>query len=189
VNANGDVMVGYTQFASNQHPSAGYSVHLAGDALNSIRDPLVYHAGEDYYHKTFSTATGRNRWGDFSTAQVDPSDDMSLWTLQEYGKSRLGTNDGNTGANSSRWGSWWGQLAPPKVTIDSRPESERDQRRHDAVQLHGAAVVCVRAAHYRELPHRRWLGHGGGQRLSVGDVVRDHSGGQHHGADQHQREG
>ena len=82
VNANGDVMVGYTEFSSAQHPAAGYSVHLAGDGLSTIRDPLIYHAGEDYYHKTFSTATGRNRWGDFSTAQVDPSDHMTLWSLQ-----------------------------------------------------------------------------------------------------------
>jgi hypothetical protein len=38
---------------------------------------------------------------------VDPADDMTLWTLNEYGKTRPGTNDGNTGSNSSRWSSWW----------------------------------------------------------------------------------
>ena len=121
VNANGDFMVGYTQFSSAQHPAAGYSVHQAGDAAGTIRDPQIYHTGEDYYHKTYSTTTGRNRWGDFSTAQVDPSDDMTLWTLQEYGKTRPGTNDGNTGANSSRWSTWWAALAPPNVTIDVGP--------------------------------------------------------------------
>jgi len=121
VNANHDFMVGYTQFSSAQHPAAGYSVHLAGDAAGSIRDAAIYHAGEDYYHKTFSTATGRNRWGDFSSAQVDPSDDMTLWTVQEYGKTRTGTDDGNTGSNSSRWSTWWVSLAPPTVTIDAGP--------------------------------------------------------------------
>jgi hypothetical protein len=107
VNATGDYIVGYTQFSSAQHPSTGYSIHLASDGAGTIRDPLIYHAGEDYYHKTFDTATGRNRWGDFSTAQVDPADDQTLWTLQEYGKTRPGTDDGNTGSNSSRWSSWW----------------------------------------------------------------------------------
>jgi len=107
VNSEGSFLVGYSQFSSAQHPSAGYSVHVAGDAAGTVRDPQIYHAGEDYYHKTFSTATGRNRWGDFSTAQVDPSDDLTLWTLQEYAKTRTGTDDGNTGSNSSRWSSWW----------------------------------------------------------------------------------
>lgn len=120
VNAAGDFLVGFSQFSSAQHPSAGYVVHVAGDGAGTLRDPLVYHAGEDYYHKTFDTATGRNRWGDFSTAQVDPSDDMTLWTLQEYAKARTGTNDGNTGANSSRWSSWWAGVSTtttPTYTI------------------------------------------------------------------------
>jgi hypothetical protein len=83
VNSNGDFILGYSRFGSTQHPSAGYSIHIAADGLGVMRDPLIYKAGEDYYHKTFTTATGRNRWGDFSTAQVDPSDDRSLWTLQD----------------------------------------------------------------------------------------------------------
>ena len=121
VNANGDVMLGFSQFSSAQHPSAGYAVHLAGDAAGSIRDAQIYHAGEDYYHKTFTSTTGRNRWGDFTTVQVDPTDDMTLWALQEYAKTRTGTDDGNTGSNSSRWSSWWGALGPPSVTIDAGP--------------------------------------------------------------------
>ena len=107
VNAVGDFIMGYTQFSSAQHPATGYSIHLASDGAGTIREPLVYHAGEDYYHKTFDTTTGRNRWGDFSTAQVDPVDDQTLWTLQQYAKTRPGTDDGNTGSNSSRWSSWW----------------------------------------------------------------------------------
>jgi hypothetical protein len=119
VNANGDMMVGYTQFSSAQHPSTGYSIHFGGDSPGSMRDAQITHAGEDYYHKDFGS--GRNRWGDFTTAQVDPSDDMTLWTLQEYGKTRTGTNDGTTGSNSSKWATWWAQLAPPTVTIDAGP--------------------------------------------------------------------
>ncbi len=111
VNANNDVMVGYTQFASNQHPSAGYSFRFGTDAPGTIRDPFVYRAGDDYYHKTFSTTTGRNRWGDFTTTQVDPCNDLTLWTLQEWAKARPGTDDGNTGSNSSRWASWWAAVA------------------------------------------------------------------------------
>jgi len=124
VNAAGDFLIGYSQFSSAQHPSSGYSMHLAGDAAGTLRDPLIYKAGEDYYHKTFTTTTGRNRWGDFSQTQVDPSDDQTLWTLQEYGKARTGTDDGN-GVNSSRWSTWWASVAttlpPPTVTLASGP--------------------------------------------------------------------
>jgi hypothetical protein len=124
VNAEGDFVVGYSQFSAAQHPSAGYSVHLAADAAGTIRDPLVYKAGEDYYHKTFTTNTGRNRWGDFSQAQVDPSDDQSLWVIDEYAKNRTGMNDGTTGTNSSRWSTYWAKLsfAPlPTVTMGPGP--------------------------------------------------------------------
>jgi len=121
VNAAGDFMVGFSQFSSAQHPASGYAMHLAADGAGTIRDALIYKAGDDYYHKTFSTATGRNRWGDYSKVQVDPCDDASLWTLQEYGKTRTGTNDGNTGANSSRWSSWWANVAGPSPTVTILP--------------------------------------------------------------------
>jgi len=122
-NSLGDFIVGYSQFSSAQHPSAGYSMHLAGDAAGTLRDPLIYKTGEDYYHKDFGS--GRNRWGDFSQAQVDPSDDRTLWVLDEYAKARTGTNDGTTGANSSRWSTWWasvGTTAPlPVATLAPGP--------------------------------------------------------------------
>src|SRR5262249_30686146 len=53
VNSVGDFIVGYSRFGSTLHPSAAYSVHLASEGLGTIRDPLSYKVGEDYYHKTF----------------------------------------------------------------------------------------------------------------------------------------
>jgi hypothetical protein len=121
VNSAGDFMIGYSQFSSSQHPSAGYSMHLAGDPDGSLRDPVIYKTGEDYYHKDFGS--GRNRWGDYSKVQVDPNDDRSLWTVQEYGKTRVGSNDGTSGINSSRWSTYWANVAgpPPTVTIAAGP--------------------------------------------------------------------
>jgi hypothetical protein len=122
VNSAGDFMIGYSQFSSAQHPSAGYSMHLAADAAGSLRDPFIYKVGEDYYHKDFGS--GRNRWGDFSQVQVDPSNDLNLWAIQEYAKTRTGTNDGTTGANSSRWSTYWASVASaalPTVLIAAGP--------------------------------------------------------------------
>jgi hypothetical protein len=112
VNAVGDVLVGFTRFSSASYPSAAWAYRDHNDPPGTMRDPVIVKAGEDYYHKTFSTATGRNRWGDYSTVQVDPSDDLSFWSLQQYAKARTGTDDGNTGSNSSRWSSWWAKLSP-----------------------------------------------------------------------------
>ena len=108
VNMNNDVMMGFSQFASNQYPSAGYTFRFHSDVAGSMRDPLIYKAGADYYNKTFGT--GRNRFGDYSMTQVDPSNDGDLWTLQEYTQTRIGTDDG-TGANSSRWSTWWARVS------------------------------------------------------------------------------
>src|SRR5207249_3174729 len=99
----------------DQHPSAGYAYHFASDGLGTLRDPFIYKPGEDYYHKTFSGT--RNRWGDFTTTAVDPCDDMSLWTLQEYAKTRTSTDDGNTGSNGSKWGTYWAQVAGPALAL------------------------------------------------------------------------
>lgn len=109
VNQYGDMVLGFSQFASDQYVASGYTVHARGDAAGVMNDPYIYKAGEDYYNMTFSGS--RNRWGDYSKAQVDPSNDTDLWILDEYAKARTGTDDG-TGVNSSRWSTWWARLAP-----------------------------------------------------------------------------
>jgi hypothetical protein len=50
-----------------------------------------------------------NRWGDFSATVVDPTDNVTFWTLQEYAQ----TPDPVTG--TSRWGTWWGKFHPSDV--------------------------------------------------------------------------
>ena len=109
VNAAGDVVLALSQFSSAQYPSAAYAYRFASDVAGTFRDPVVYKAGDDYYHKDFGS--GRNRWGDYVKAQVDPSDDQALWVVSEYAKARTGTDDGTTGSNSSKWGTWWARVS------------------------------------------------------------------------------
>lgn len=108
VNKNGDILLGYSQFASNQFASAGYSFRATTDAAGTMRDPVIYKAGEDYYSKAFSGT--QNRWGDYSHAAVDPVNDRDLWTIQEYAGTRT-TPDANTTTNNSRWGTWWAKVS------------------------------------------------------------------------------
>jgi hypothetical protein len=117
VNKADDVILGYTQFASNQFPSAGYSTHFGTDAANTVRDPVIYQAGLGYYDKDFTTSgtdTGGNRWGDYSNSTVDPVNDSDLWTIQELSNPQVGTgNPVDTNNNSGRWNTWWAKVAFP----------------------------------------------------------------------------
>ena len=105
VNKFGDIIVGYSQFSSAQWASAGYSVHVAGDLAGTMREPVIYKAGEDVYQKDYDS--GRNRWGDYSKAQVDPSNDADLWVVNEYAMP-IGTNK-----YGGVWGTWWAKVTPP----------------------------------------------------------------------------
>ena len=97
VNANDDMMLGYSRFGASQYASANYSYRLHSDPPNTLEADTVFKAGEAPYFKDFGT--GDNRWGDYSNVAVDPINDIDLWTIQEY----AGTD--NT------WGTWWGTIA------------------------------------------------------------------------------
>ncbi len=103
VNMFGDMIVGYSQFSSAQFAAAGYSIKARTDAAGTIQDPYIYRTGVNYYQKTFGL--GRNRWGDYSAGQTDPSDNYSLWTIQEFADTLLGTGDG-----SGRWNTWMAKV-------------------------------------------------------------------------------
>lgn len=105
VNKNNDALLGYSRFSSNQYPSANYSFRFSGDSANTFRDDTLLKAGESPYFKTLGGAD--NRWGDYSATVVDPVDDTTFWTIQEYAATANGSPlvDGN-----GRWGTWWGRI-------------------------------------------------------------------------------
>jgi Lamin Tail Domain len=110
VNRNGDVMVGFSEFESDDFADAGYAVRLGTDAAGTMRDPVIYKEGEDYYSKAF-TGT-RNRWGDYSATRIDPFNDRDIWTVQEYAGTRTVPNSSTT-TNNSRWGTFWAKVTLP----------------------------------------------------------------------------
>jgi hypothetical protein len=62
-------------------PSAGAGGRLTGDALGTIQATTIFAAGAGNYNVQ---TTGTQRWGDFSFTSVDPTDNMTMWTVQEY---------------------------------------------------------------------------------------------------------
>jgi hypothetical protein len=103
VNARNDVLLGFSEFQSNDFVDAGYAFRAGMDPPGTMQAPVTLKDGEGPYEKDSRDA--RNRWGDYSGTAVDPSDDLSLWTVQEY--SRIPTGRGDAGG---RWGTWWGRV-------------------------------------------------------------------------------
>lgn len=111
VNRNNDALIGCSRFSATTLPSAVYAQVGAGAPL-----PVVFKAGESSYVKT-GTGT-KNRWGDYSAACVDPTNDLDFWTIQEYASTPAPGYD--------RWGTWWARIAAP--TLQSTPPRRRSVR-------------------------------------------------------------
>jgi hypothetical protein len=109
VNKNNDILMGFSEYESDDYVDAGYTFRSGTDAAGTMRDPVIFKEGEDYYQKTFSGT--RNRWGDYSHTVVDPVNDGDFWTIGEYARPRVGTT--GQGSNDSRWGTWWAKIAAP----------------------------------------------------------------------------
>jgi Secretion system C-terminal sorting domain len=106
VNSNSDVLMGFTKTESDGYPGAAYAFRYGTDAAGTMQDPVIYKDGLDYYDKDFGGT--RNRWGDYSHTMVDPLNDASFWTIQEYAQTRANPNlDGY-----SKWGTWWAKVDP-----------------------------------------------------------------------------
>jgi hypothetical protein len=103
VNSVNDVLIGYSRYSASQFVTANYSFRAGTDPLGSLRDDTVLKAGEASYFKTGSATPPRNRWGDYSSTVVDPTNDKDMWTIQEYAATPAGGND--------KWGTWWGRIS------------------------------------------------------------------------------
>jgi hypothetical protein len=101
VNAEGHVLIGYSIFSAERFAAAGYSVRAGCGGDAALSEVHLLKAGEAPYVRP--DGAGNNRWGDLSETVVDP-DGSRLWTLQEYAAA--------PDAGSSRWGTWWGGVAP-----------------------------------------------------------------------------
>ena len=74
MNARNDVLVGFTEFQSDDFADAAYAYRAGTDPPWTMREPVTLKDGEGPYTKTRG---GLNRWGDYSGTQVDPSDDLA----------------------------------------------------------------------------------------------------------------
>jgi hypothetical protein len=113
VNQDDVAAIGFSGSSPREYAGGYYTIVRPS---SGTADPVsLLKPGEAPYYKTGQTlgagAGTDNRWGDYSATVVDPSDDTSFWTLQEYAESPV--------AGVSRWGTWWGKFHPSAVAAPS----------------------------------------------------------------------
>lgn len=88
---SGDIGLGYSVSSASMRTAIRYAGRLPGDPLGTLPQT----EGE-IVASTGSTNTGYNRWGDYSTMQIDPVDDCTFWytTMYDDGTDNTGTYPG-----------------------------------------------------------------------------------------------
>jgi hypothetical protein len=105
VTGQGHLVIGSTTAGTNEYVNAMAAGRLADDPPGEIRLPELYTAASVGYNVPPSNGAVLRRWGDYSDTSLDPCDDMTVWTIQQYG------------AAADAWGVRVGKvLAPPPAT-------------------------------------------------------------------------
>ena len=87
---NGNMALGYSVTGASLIPAVRYTSRMAGDAAGTMP------GGEVSCHEGTGVQTGSsNRWGDYSSMSIDPTDDCTFWYTQEYYET-TGSFDFNT---------------------------------------------------------------------------------------------
>jgi hypothetical protein len=85
VSGQGHVAMGFSTAGSTNYINAGTVGRLSGDAPGTMQSPVDYTASSTAYNPPGDPGgTGGRRWGDFSYTCLDPNDDMTMWTIQEF---------------------------------------------------------------------------------------------------------
>ena len=99
INNKNDVLLGYASFSPTQYGSGAYAFRKSTDAINTFRDEYTFKYGENTYFKNFGGT--RNRWGDYTNTVIDPTNDSTFWSIQEY-----------AGSTANSWATWWAHVNP-----------------------------------------------------------------------------
>jgi hypothetical protein len=96
LDSSDDLITSFTQSSSNEFPSGFVDGRLAGDPVNTLGTPVLFQAGARAYNSN-DTSGLPFRWGDYSGAGVDPSDQTAIWVAAEYATSAtVGLNWGTS---------------------------------------------------------------------------------------------
>ena len=86
VSGQGHAALGFSMAGNALTPNAGTIGRLASDTLGTTQGtPINYSLSTATYNPPSDPGgTGGRRWGDYSYTSLDPCDDMTMWTIQEF---------------------------------------------------------------------------------------------------------
>ncbi len=109
VNGQLHVAMGFSGSKADEWVGAYTCGRWSSDAANTMQAVSQIKAGEADYNLLVS---GKNRWGGSSATSLDPNDNITLWTVQEYA-AKSAANPVNI------WGTWIAALLAPAPTINN----------------------------------------------------------------------
>lgn len=83
VSGQGHAAIGYSTAGTAFRADAATNGRLRGDTLGTTQAVNVYTATTGAYNPPSDPGPPR-RWGDYSYTSLDPKDDMTMWTIQEF---------------------------------------------------------------------------------------------------------
>lgn len=112
VNGAGQAVMGFSGCRSDEFASCYVCTRLSSDPLGTMGAVSLLKAGEGPYTRT--DRSGRNRWGDYSFSSVDPLDDQSIWTIQEFTAAPKAGSSAN-----DNWATFIAKVLAPPPTLDN----------------------------------------------------------------------
>jgi hypothetical protein len=83
VSGQGHAALGASTAGATRRINAATAGRLASDAPGTLQSPLLYTASAAPYNPAADPGPAR-RWGDYSATSLDPNDDMTMWTIEQY---------------------------------------------------------------------------------------------------------
>lgn len=85
VSGQGHMALGASIAGTNEFVNGVTAGRLASDAPGTLRTPIALTTSTTAYNPPGDDgARGARRWGDYSYTSLDPCDDMTMWTIQEF---------------------------------------------------------------------------------------------------------
>jgi len=97
---DGDILMGYSEASTSKYPSIYITGRTLNDAPGTMENELQVIAGKGAYLGVFDF--NLNRWGDYTSMRLDPTDNCTFWYTNEY-YSTSGISNWDTQINSARF--------------------------------------------------------------------------------------
>ena len=131
----GDMALGYSVSSSSLHPGIRYTGRLAADPAGTMpqgESTIITGAG--------SQTAGLNRWGDYSSMTVDPTDDCTFWYTNQYIPAN-GSFNWKTRVGTFKFPGCGGPPPPNDFSISANPTAVSVPQGGSGTSTIGTAIV------------------------------------------------